>query len=90
VDTIIQQNVDDAYRGRVFSVYDMLFNVTYVGAAAISALFMPSTGKSYALLYMTAVGYAFTAAWYAVLSRRPASPAREPTQPTAAHGSGHP
>jgi MFS family permease len=86
VDTIIQQNVDDAYRGRVFSVYDMLFNVTYVGAAAISALYMPTTGKSYALLFVTAVGYALTAVSYAVLSRRSAPPAREPAQPTAAHG----
>src|ERR1019366_5598586 len=37
VDTTVQQQVDDAYRGRVFSVYDMAFNVTYVAAAAVAA-----------------------------------------------------
>ena len=28
--TILQEEVDDAYRGRVFAFYDMMFNVTYV------------------------------------------------------------
>ena len=27
VDTIVQESIDDAYRGRVFSFYDMVFNV---------------------------------------------------------------
>ena len=28
--TILQEEVDDAYRGRVFAFYDMMFNVTFV------------------------------------------------------------
>ncbi|NUU19943.1 MAG: MFS transporter, partial [Streptomycetaceae bacterium] len=35
VDTVVQTTVDDAYRGRVFSVYDVLFNVAFVVAAAL-------------------------------------------------------
>ena len=31
--TILQEEVDDAYRGRVFAFYDMMFNVTYVAGA---------------------------------------------------------
>ena len=30
--TIVQEEVDDDYRGRVFSFYDMTFNVTFVAA----------------------------------------------------------
>ena len=33
-DTVVQSSVDDAFRGRVFSLYDVLFNVAFVGAAA--------------------------------------------------------
>ena len=33
--TILQQEVDDDFRGRVFSVNDMLYNVTFVLGAAV-------------------------------------------------------
>ena len=33
VDTLVQLNIDDAYRGRVFSLYDVLFNLVFVAAA---------------------------------------------------------
>ncbi|CAM5669224.1 hypothetical protein SCALM49S_00963 [Streptomyces californicus] len=32
-DTVVQTSVDDSFRGRVFSLYDVLFNVAFVGAA---------------------------------------------------------
>jgi MFS family permease len=81
--TIIQQQVDDAYRGRAFSFNDMFFNVCTVLGAAIAAPFLPLTGRSYALITVVSVGYLAAAACYAGLSRRSASPAAEPTQPTA-------
>ena len=31
VDTVVQRTVDDSFRGRVFAVYDTLFNVAFVG-----------------------------------------------------------
>ncbi len=34
-DTVVQASVDDAFRGRIFSLYDVLFNVAFVGAAAV-------------------------------------------------------
>lgn len=45
-DTVVQLAVDDAYRGRVFSLYDVLYNVGFVGAVSISALMLPSDGRS--------------------------------------------
>ncbi|MFG2224714.1 MFS transporter [Streptomyces sp. NPDC048644] len=59
-DTVVQYTVDDAYRGRVFAVYDVLFNVAFVGAAAVSALMLPPDGKSVELLVVVAGLYAAT------------------------------
>ncbi|NLU69530.1 MFS transporter [Streptomyces sp. HNM0574] len=60
-DTAVQFAVDDAYRGRVFSLYDMLFNVAFVGAAAVASLMLPPDGRSVALVATAAAIYAATA-----------------------------
>jgi len=62
--TIMQEEVDDHYRGRVFSFYDMTFNVTFVAGAALSAAFMPDTGRSATIIGLVAAGYAVTAGAY--------------------------
>jgi MFS family permease len=64
VDTLVQEWVDDAFRGRVFSFYDVIFNVSFVAAAVVGALILPIDGKSYAALGLIAVGYAVTALVY--------------------------
>ena len=46
VDTIVQESIDDAYRGRVFSFYDVIFNIAFVSAAAFAALALPADGNS--------------------------------------------
>ena len=69
--TILQEEVDDEYRGRVFSFYDMMFNITFVAGAAVSAAFMPVTGRSAAIIGLVAVGYAVTAAAYWLAARQP-------------------
>jgi predicted MFS family arabinose efflux permease len=69
VDTLVQTHVDDAFRGRVFSIYDVIFNVAFVAAAAVAAVVLPVTGKSYVVIAGLAVGYAATAVWYARVSR---------------------
>ncbi|MFI6681652.1 MFS transporter [Kribbella sp. NPDC050470] len=69
VDTLVQTGVDDVYRGRVFSLYDMIFNVGQVSAAALGALILPDDGKSYAVLAFIVVGFLVTAFLYARLSR---------------------
>ena len=71
VDTILQESVDDAYRGRVFSFYDVLFNLTFVTAAVVAAVTLPSNGKSYAMLFTIAGGYAVTALLYGMFGARP-------------------
>ncbi|MYV98152.1 MFS transporter [Streptomyces sp. SID3343] len=70
VDTVVQTTVDDAYRGRVFSVYDVLFNVAFVGAAAVAALGLPDDGRSPAVLLVVAAVYALTGVLYTLASRR--------------------
>ncbi|MEU3184928.1 MFS transporter [Streptomyces sp. NPDC006923] len=57
-DTVVQTAVDDAFRGRVFSLYDVLFNIAFVGAAAVAALMLPADGRSPALVVTVAVLYA--------------------------------
>lgn len=60
-DTVVQTQVDDAYRGRVFSLYDVAFNVAFVSAAAVAALVLPADGRSSELVLALAVLYAATA-----------------------------
>ncbi|WP_327268981.1 MFS transporter [Streptomyces sp. NBC_01218] len=60
-DTVVQTAVADTYRGRVFSLYDVLFNVAFVGAAAVAALVLPSDGRSVPLVAGVAVLYAAVA-----------------------------
>jgi MFS family permease len=61
-DTVVQTTVDDSFRGRIFSLYDVLFNVAFVGAAAVAALMLPPDGRSVPLVVMVAVIYAAVAA----------------------------
>jgi MFS family permease len=68
--TILQEEVDDAYRGRVFAFYDMMFNVTFVIGAALGAAFMPATGHSPALVGLAAAGFAIAAAAYRLAAPR--------------------
>ncbi|MEW2559146.1 MFS transporter [Streptomyces griseorubiginosus] len=56
-DTIVQSAVDDGFRGRIFSVYDVLFNIAFVGAAAVAALMLPPDGRSDILVIAVAVVY---------------------------------
>jgi hypothetical protein len=70
VDTIVQETVEDEFRGRVFSFYDTLFNVTFVAAAVLAAFVLPVSGRSYGVLALVAGGYAVTAAAYRMATRR--------------------
>ena len=70
VDSTLQESVTDDFRGRVFSVYDTLFNVTFVVALLAAAFVLPPSGISYGLLVTVGVGYLGGAAAYAHLTRR--------------------
>jgi MFS family permease len=69
VDTLVQELVDDDYRGRVFSLYDMLFNVAFVSAAALGVVVLPASGKSYLSLGLVVGGYAVISIGYALAVR---------------------
>ncbi|MER5524980.1 MFS transporter [Streptomyces sp. NPDC002677] len=68
-DTIVQSSVDDGFRGRIFSVYDVLFNVAFVGAAGVAALMLPPDGRSAALVIVVALIYAAVTAAMARFER---------------------
>lgn len=83
VDTVVQSGVDDAFRGRVFSLYDVMFNVAFVAAAATAAAVLPEDGRSHVMLGVVAAGYLVTAAAYWGATR----PARQPRYSPSAAGS---
>jgi MFS family permease len=69
VDTLVQAHVDDEYKGRVFVVYDMIFNVALVMAAVIGAVILPADGVSVPIIVGLAVAYALLGVWFALVSR---------------------
>jgi MFS family permease len=69
VDTLVQAHVADEFKGRVFVLYDMIFNVTLVVAAANAAVILPTNGKSVIILIIMAVGYVLVALAFALASR---------------------
>jgi MFS family permease len=75
-DTIVQSSVDDGFRGRIFSVYDVLFNVAFAGAAAVAALMLPPDGRSVPLVITVAVIYGAVGAMFHVKHR----PSTHPSQ----------
>ena len=88
--TILQEEVDDAYRGRAFAFYDMTFNVTYAIGAVIFAAFMPSDGRSPIIIGVLAAGYAVAAAAYWLLSSPGAASPAGPGASSAGSGTGIP
>jgi len=68
--TILQEEVDDAYRGRVFAFYDMMFNAAYVAGAALSVTVMPASGYSPLVIGLVAAGFAVVAAAYWLIAGR--------------------
>jgi MFS family permease len=64
VDTLVQRTISDDYRGRVFTLYDALFNLALVVSAGLTAAVLPDSGRSPASIVVIAVLYALTAAIY--------------------------
>jgi MFS family permease len=74
VDSAIQQDVDDAARGRVFSLYDTLFNLTMVVAVAAAAALTPLDGRAPHLIIGAGVLYLLGIAGYLAITRRSGTP----------------
>ena len=69
VDTTLQRVVRDVYRGRVFVLYDVLFNTVFVAATALAAIVIPTDGPSYVVLATASLWYLLIA--YTVSRRWP-------------------
>lgn len=76
VDTLVQEALPDGYRGRVFAIYDIAYNMARVVAGAIAVGMFPTDGPSdlRVAVSLIAIGAAF-ALWTPVL---PAWIGREP------------
>lgn len=74
VDASVQLDIGDEARGRVFALYDTLFNLTQVAAVTAAALLAPPDGYAPGLLIGAISLYLLGAAGFLVASRR-ASPA---------------
>ena len=66
-DTTVQRDIEDAYLGRAFSIYDMLFNGIYVLAAALAAVLLPQDGKSLLVMGLISAGYLGSAVLYRMI-----------------------
>lgn len=62
-DTVLQQDVDDDFRGRVFSVYDVALNIALVTGICLTAFTVPDTGVSSGLWIGAATMLSATAVW---------------------------
>jgi MFS family permease len=74
VDTIVQEAIVDAFRARVFALYDALYNASYVAAAALAAVVLPKSGVAPGLVAGLGAGYLAVALLYGLSGRRGSTP----------------
>jgi len=72
VDTIVQRDTGDLFRGRAFALYDVTFNAAFVVAAGLAALVLPDTGWSAPVFVVLTAGYVAVALVYRTVPRFPA------------------
>jgi hypothetical protein len=70
VDTIVQRDTADDFRGRAFALYDVLYNGAFVAAAALAAFTLPDTGYSPWVFGALALAYLVAGFVYLTGSRR--------------------
>jgi MFS family permease len=69
VDAAVQRDIGDELRGRVFALYDTLFNITQVIAVALAALVVPADGQAPGLIIVATLLYLLGLAGFVVVSR---------------------
>src|SRR5205085_4301149 len=71
VDTMVQEAMPDAYRGRVFAVYDVAYNLSRVVAALLAIPLLPAIGDAgtVALIGILFIAFAPVLPWW--ISRTP-------------------
>ncbi len=65
VDTIVQRDTDDAFRGRAFALYDVAYNTAFISAAVVGAVVLPANGYSHLVMGVLVVAYVAIAFAYA-------------------------
>lgn len=70
IDTVVQAHVDDTYKGRVFVIYDMLFNAALVASAVLAIWVLPPTGFDVTVFVATGVSYLLMAGLFWWRSQR--------------------
>lgn len=85
VDTVLQRGVEDDFRGRVFALYDTVFNIALVAAAALTAMALPDNGHAPVSVVVIGLAYVTTAAIYLNRTHRQAAhhPVRTAATPTS-------
>jgi len=68
VDTVIQAHIADSYRGRVFTIYDVGYNIATVLGAVIAAVALPADGVSAPVTIGAGVMYLVAALAFATAS----------------------
>lgn len=61
-DSVVQTTIEDAFRGRVFAIYDMSLNIGIIIGTALAAYLLPETGQSLAYVCLLAGTVALAAA----------------------------
>jgi MFS family permease len=84
LDATVQTDVSDDARGRVFALYDTVFNLGYVLAVAVAATAVPANGHAPDLLLIPAALYLTAAVLHALIAASP--PASPSPCPSARHG----
>ncbi|MEL4356365.1 MULTISPECIES: MFS transporter [unclassified Luteococcus] len=69
IDTVVQAHVDEQVKGRVFVLYDGIFNAAIVLAAVIAAAAIPASGVSRTLMVLIGLGYLVLASAFWLGSR---------------------
>ena len=62
-DTVLQQDIEEGYRGRVFSLYDVGLNVALVSGICLTAFSAPTDGIAAPLWIGVGLLLAATGAW---------------------------
>jgi predicted MFS family arabinose efflux permease len=79
VDAAVQRDIGDEARGRVFALYDTLFNITQVVAVALAATVAPLNGQSPTMIVVATLLYLVGLAGFVMVSRRSPDHARQPS-----------
>jgi MFS family permease len=73
VDAAVQRDIGDETRGRVFALYDTLFNVTQVVAVGLAATVVPLNGQSHSMIIVATLLYLVGLLGFVAVSRRRAA-----------------